>query len=82
MITPTKYLKLDTCALNVAAHTIQLLLLNGPMKFDELRDRLEYELGEGARYEFPQAVGLLYLLERLEYSDESDAFQIKTSYHR
>ena len=82
MITPTKYLDLDTCVLNVAAHTINLLLLNGPMKFEELRERLEFKLGEGAKYEFTEAVGLLYLLDRLEYSEESDAFHLKTSYHR
>lgn len=77
MIKPTKYLDLNTCVLNVAAHTIRLLLTNGAMKFDELRDRLEYDLGEGTRYEFLQAIDFLFLLDKLDYSDEADAFHLK-----
>lgn len=76
MITPTKYLKLDICTLNVAAHVIALLTTHGAMKFVELHDRLERDLGDGTRFEFMNALSLLFLLDRLEYSEDADALRL------
>lgn len=76
MIAATKYLNLNTCVLNVTAHIIELLQANGAMKFGELLDKVTSKLGEGARYEFQQAISFLFLLGRIEYSEEADAFHL------
>jgi hypothetical protein len=73
VITPTKYLKLEVCTLNVAANAIEILRTHGAMKYVELHDRLVHDLGDGTRYEFLNALGLLFLLGRVEYVDDSDS---------
>ena len=72
MIRPTRHLDLDTCVLNVATRVAHRLRKDGPAKYGLLLDMIQDELGPPAKFQFPLAVGLLYLLGTVDYNEEAD----------
>ena len=72
MIRPTRHLDLDTCVLNVATRLAHRLRKDGPAKYGLLIDMIQDELGPQAKFQFPLAVGLLYLLGTVEYNEKAD----------
>jgi hypothetical protein len=74
MIRPTRHLDLDTCVLNVATRVARRLREHGPTKHGLLIDLIQDELGPAAKFQFPLAVSLLYLLGMLDYNEDGDLF--------
>lgn len=72
MIRPTRHLDLNTCVLNVATKVAKSLRDNGSTKYEPLLDAMQSELGESAKFQFPLAVSLLYLLGTVEYDEKAD----------
>ena len=72
MIRPTRYLDLDACVINVAAHVLARLSVVSVMTYDELLKSVEISLTPRARNEFVLALDLLYLLGRISYHEETD----------
>lgn len=72
MIRPTKYLDLDACVVNIAAHVLSELSSTNVMTYDELLKSVETTLTPRARNEFVFALDLLYLLGRVSYHEETD----------
>lgn len=72
MIRPTKYLDLDACVINVAAHVLARLSAVNVLTYDELLKSVETTLTPRARNEFIIALDLLYLLGRISYQEDTD----------
>lgn len=72
MIRPTKYLDLDACVINVAAHVLSKFSEVSVLTYDELLKSVEANLTPRARNEFILALDLLYLLGRVSYHEETD----------
>lgn len=72
MIRPTKYLDLDACVINVAAHMLTRLSAVNVLTYDELLKSVETTLTPRARNEFILALDLLYLLGRISYQEVTD----------
>jgi len=72
MIRPTKYLDLESCVINVAAHILSRLSDVGVSTYDELLKSVETSLTPRAKSEFILALDLLYLLGRVSYQEETD----------
>lgn len=67
MITPHKYLDLETCLLRVSAVTLTKLRQAGVIQFDELSDYLAKTLGEDARITLSSSLLFLYAVGLIEY---------------
>jgi hypothetical protein len=72
MIRPTKYLDLDACVLNVAAHILSRMSAVSVVTYDEMLKSVETTLTPRARNEFVLALDLLYLLGKISYQEETD----------
>ena len=72
MIRPTKYLDLDACVVNIAAHVLSRLSSTNVMTYDELLKSVVTSLTPRAKNDFVLALDLLYLLGRVSYHEESD----------
>jgi hypothetical protein len=72
MIRPTKYLDLDACVLNVAAHILSRMSEVSVLTYDEMLKSVETNLTARARNEFVLALDLLFLLGRISYQEETD----------
>jgi hypothetical protein len=72
MIRPTKYLDLDACVLNVAAHILSRMSEVSVLTYDEMLNSVETNLTPRARNEFVLALDLLFLLGRISYQEETD----------
>jgi hypothetical protein len=75
MITAHKYLDLDLSVVNVSALIIDKLK-NNPIKYDKLLAEIESILGGKAKEVFPYALNFLFLLDKISYLPECDAFQL------
>ena len=67
MITPHKYLDLETCLLSVSAVILTKLRQAGVIKFDELSDYLAKTLGEDARVVLSPSLLFFYAVGLIEY---------------
>ena len=77
MITPHKYLDLDSCVLNISAVIIKELQRTKLIKYDELINSLASKLGNETKEVFPYAVDFLYLLDKIKYHNAPvDAFEL------
>jgi len=73
MIRPAKYLDLETCVVRVAALVIEELRASSILPLTELTARICSRLGDASRPNILPALGLLFLLGKLDYHDEGDA---------
>lgn len=77
MITPHKYLNLDSCVLNISAVIIRELQRTKLIKYDELINSLASKLGEETKEVFPYAIDFLFLLNKIQYHKTPlDAFEL------
>ncbi len=76
MITAHKYLDLDLSVVNVGALIIDKLKNNPSLKYDKLLTEIESILGGKAKEVFPYALNFLFLLDKISYLPECDAFQL------
>ena len=73
MIQPTKYLDPDTSIIAVSTEVLEALRKQPALKYDELQGVVQSSLPDGARFNFPLALDLLYLLGLVDYFDDSDS---------
>ena len=75
MIRPTKYLDLDSCVLNIAAHVLRKLSSSVVLTYDEVLRSVETTLTPRARTDFPLAIDFLFLLGRVNYDEGTDTLR-------
>lgn len=76
MITAHKYLNLDASVINISALIINELKENKLLKHDELLNVAINIIGEQAKDILPYALNLLFLLNKISYTLDLDAFQL------
>jgi hypothetical protein len=73
MIFPTKYMNLNVCVLNTAAHIISILKASHVVTYDELLGRLQGTLSGLVRFDFVLALDFLFATGVINYSPETDS---------
>ena len=76
MIATHKYLNLDVSVINVSALIIEILKENNVVQYDELLNIVIAALGKNAKEIFPYSLNFLYLVNKIEYITELDAFRL------
>lgn len=76
MITAHKYLNLDLSVINISALIIAKLKQNNLLKYDKLLENLVSIHGEKTSEIFPYSLSFLFLLGKISYIQELDAFQL------
>lgn len=76
MITAHKYLNLDLSVINLGAVIIDKLKKEKLLQYTELQSLIVAALGEKAKEVFPYAINFLFLLGKINYLTELDAFQL------
>lgn len=76
MITAHKYLNLDLSVINLGAVIIDKLKKEKLLQYTELQSLIVTALGEKAKEVFPYAINFLFLLGKINYLTELDAFQL------
>jgi hypothetical protein len=77
MIKGHKYLNLDVSVINVSALIIKKLKKDNFLQYDELLGFVVSVLGENSKNIFIYAINFLFLVDKIQYSPEIDAFQWK-----
>lgn len=76
MIKPHKYLDLNLSVINQSALIIQELKRNRLMKYDELSNFMMLKLGASSKELYTSALSFLYLMNKINYIEELDAFEL------
>lgn len=77
MITPHRYLNLDSSVINVAYIIISELKSNKILTYTELQEKVAAKIKFDISEVFPYALNFLYLLRKLHYyGGNLDAFEI------
>ena len=76
MITAHKYLNLDLSVINLGAVIIDKLKKEKLLQYTELQSLIVAALCEKAKEVFPYAINFLFLLGKINYLTELDAFQL------
>lgn len=74
MITANKYLNLDLSVIMISSLIIKHLKKNKFLKYDELSLLVVAELGEKSTEVLLYAVNFLFVLGKVSYDQETDAF--------
>lgn len=77
MIEANKYLDLDLSILNISSKIIKDLQENDVRKYDELLKSLQNELSENVKNVYTASLSFLFLLDKIEYFEDIDAFSLK-----
>ncbi len=77
MITPTKYMNLDYSLLNVSALILKEFGKQPVISYDEMLQITISKIGKHAKEITPYALNFLFLLGKIEYLHNLDAFEIK-----
>lgn len=77
MLKPTKHLNLDTSVLYVSSLLLKWLSKRRLITYADLYRRLEHTLGNDARTIFLPTLSYLFLLNKIEYHEKTDAFEYK-----
>ncbi len=67
---------MDLSVLSISAVLIRLLKVNKIMNFDELLSNIVRIKGEQARVIFTPSINFLFLVGKIEYHQELDAFEL------
>jgi len=76
MITPHKYLNLDLSVISISALVIDRLIRFDLLKYEELLSMIESSFDARAKEIFPYALNFLFLLNKIHYLPEFDAFKL------
>jgi len=76
MITPHKYLNLDLSVIGISALVIEKLMRFDLLKYEELLSMIEFSFDARAKEIFPYALNFLFLLNKIHYLPELDAFKL------
>ncbi len=77
MITGHKYLNLDVSVINVSALIIDKLKKDNFLQYEELLGFVVSVLGKNSKEVFIYALNFLFLIDKIQYFSEIDAFQWK-----
>lgn len=77
MIRGHKYLNLDVSVINVSALIIKKLKKDNFLQYEELLGFVVSVLGDNAKEVFIYALNFLFLVDKIHYFDDIDAFQWK-----
>jgi hypothetical protein len=77
MIKGHKYLNLDVSVINVSALIIKKLKKDNFLQYDELLGFVMSVLGKNSKEVFIYALNFLFLVDKIQYFPEIDAFQWK-----
>lgn len=75
MLKPTKHMNLEISTLNIASVLLREISKNKILKYDALFDKLSKKIGDDTKFNFPNALSLLYLLGKIEYHKKTDSFE-------
>ena len=76
MIRPAKHMDLDTCVVHCAALVLEILQKESPLEYDSALQRLKDGIDEKARFQFPYAIDLLFLLGAVDYDLGTDTLYL------
>ena len=76
MLKPEKYTNLDFSVLSLGACVLSALVSNGNMKYDELFEYVISRKGEKSKKNFLSSLNLLFLLGKVEYSQDIDVIKV------
>lgn len=76
MLIPTKYMNLDYCVLNVSALILKAFSKQSVIAYDELLQIITAKIGKYAKEMMPYALNFLFLLGKIEYHPDIDAFEM------
>lgn len=76
MIRPDKYMNLDTSVLNISSVILKLFKNSRLISFDEISNSVINKLGFNSKENIIYALNFLYLLNKIEYHQEIDNFEI------
>lgn len=77
MIEANKYLNLDLSVLHISSKIIGELKENDIIKYDELLKSLQSRIGDEVKQVYTSSLSFLFLLGKIEYYEEIDAFSLK-----
>lgn len=75
MIRPSKHLDLDRSPIHVASIVINALHKRRIMSYESILELIQKRVGDSADIIVAPALNLLFLMNRLEYHVNSDAFE-------
>jgi len=78
MLKPTKHMNLEISTLNIVSVILKEISKNEILKYDTLFDKLSKKIGDDIKFNFKNALSLLYLLGKIEYHQKTDSFE----YHK
>jgi hypothetical protein len=76
MLIPTRDMNLDYCLLSVTALILKAFSKQPLIGYDELLEITTAKIGKYAKEMTPYAVDFLFLLGKIEYHPDIDAFEI------
>ena len=79
MIRGHKYLNLDVSVINVSALIIKKLKKDNFLQYDELLGFVVSVLGDKSKDIFIYALNFLFLVDKIQYFNDIDAFQWKSA---
>lgn len=77
MIEANKYLNLDLSVIRISSKIISELKENDIVKYDELLKSLQNRIGDEVKQVYTASLSFLFLLGKIEYYEEIDAFSLK-----
>ena len=79
MLTARKHLNLDVSVLRISAIMLRELTKRGVIEVERMRSIIIKRTGTDGELSFFPALGLLYLLGKVEYHLQNDTIEYKTS---
>ena len=76
MLTPTKFLNLDTCIIKISSEILSLLLEKKSITFSELQSKLVEDSNEDYKYNLLTSLDFLFLLGKIKYSPKNDRLEL------
>lgn len=77
MLTPSKHLDLDRCALRVAGEILGELRRRRVMEYDAVVRLVKRRIGDDGDVVVAPALSFLFLVGRLEYHAKTDSFEYR-----
>ena len=75
MLRPSKHMKLEISTLSISSFILQEMSRSNILKYDALFEKISNRIGDDIKFNFHNALSLLYLLGKLEYHQKTDSFE-------
>lgn len=77
MIKPDRHTNPDLSVLNIGAFILNQLNVHYAISYDNLLEKVKSFLGEESEENYPYALNFLFILGKINYSQESDTFKLR-----